>query len=222
MTIPLFNNKYRIPSARLQGWNYANAAMYFVTICTRNREHYFGEIVDSVLQSTEIGKFAHDEWYNTAALRPDMHLELGEFVVMPNHVHGIIIIGDNGYNSSQERGYNVGGDGDDNRTRRDAMHCVSTPNANTPIPNDAACTDARHCVSAGYKNQFAPQSKNLSAIIRGYKSVVTTCARKNNLDFGWQPRFYDHIIRSADSYHRISGYITNNPARWKEDTFYQS
>ncbi len=93
----LFNNKYRIPSARLQNWDYANEAMYFVTICTKNMKNYFGEIIVSeqtkLLQANEIGQIAHSEWYKTIELRPDMNLELGEFVVMPNHIHGIIMIG---------------------------------------------------------------------------------------------------------------------------------
>ncbi|MBP8213669.1 MAG: hypothetical protein KAX53_07980, partial [Saprospiraceae bacterium] len=72
-----------------------------------------------------------------------------------------------------------------------------------------------------YKNHFAPQSKNLSSIIRGYKSAVTTFARKNNIEFEWQSRFHDHIIRSMDDYHRISKYILNNPSKWLNDKFYQ-
>jgi putative transposase len=68
-----------------------------------------------------------------------------------------------------------------------------------------------------YKNQFAPQSKNLSSIIRGYKSAVTTYARKNGIEFDWQPRFHDHIIRSMDDY---SNYIINNPVKWQADKFY--
>lgn len=197
----LFNNKYRIPSARLQNWNYANEAIYFVTICTQNRKNYFGEIVRvqspsiietqcvASLQPTEIGQIAHSEWYKTIELRPDMNIELGEFVVMPNHIHGIIIIGSNEYNTQRDI------------QRRDAKHRVST--------NDE------------YKNQFAPQSKNLSSIIRGYKSAVTTYARKNDIEFNWQTRFHDHIIRSVGDYHRISNYIINNPAKWQNDKFYK-
>ena len=116
-----------------------------------------------------------------------MNLESGEFVVMPNHIHGIIIIGANEYNTPRTNA----------DERRDTMHCVST-------------------------NQFAPQSKNLASIIRGYKSAVTTYARKNGIDFEWQPRYYDHIIRTIDDYHRISNYIINNPAKWNVDKFYQS
>jgi REP element-mobilizing transposase RayT len=191
----LFQNKYRISSVRLQSWNYANAGMYFITICTKNRECYFGKIIvetqciaslqQPALNSTEIGKIAYDEWFKTPELRPDMNLELGEFVVMPNHIHGIICIGENEYN------------------------------------HDGHGRDAMHCVSIEYKNQFTPQSKNISSIIRGYKSAVTTYARKNNIPFNWQSRFHDHVIRSKDEYARISDYIINNPVKWRDDKFYQ-
>jgi len=177
----LYKHKYRISSCRLQSWNYGNPGMYFVTICTKNREYYFGEIVAGEMELSELGEIAKKEWMKTLELRPDMNLELGEFVVMPNHIHGIIIIGD----------------------RRDAMHGVST------ITN-----------TKEQQNHFSPQSKNLASIIRGYKSSVTTYARKNNLTFDWQPRFHDHIIRSMDNYNRISSYINNNPAKWLEDKFH--
>ena len=230
----LFNNKYRISSARLKNWNYANEAMYFVTICTKNRENYFGEIFNPgdhtipKIKPTIIGEIAHSEWYKSIELRPDMNLELGEFVVMPNHIHGIIIIGANEINKPKgvdtimendrdaiggnDRDAIGGNDrdaigGDD----RDAMHCVSI----IPTTNNINTDDTK------YKNHFAPQSKNLSSIIRGYKSAVTTFAKKNNIEFEWQSRFHDHIIRSMDDYHRISKYILNNPSKWLNDKFYQ-
>ena len=178
----LFQNKYRISSARLQNWNYANPGMYFITICTQDRKNYFGEIVKSTvetrciasLQPTEIGKIAGSEWIRTLELRPDMNIELGEFIVMPNHFHGIIIIAENQFNG-------IGGTSE---------------------------------------NQFGSQSKNLASILRGYKSAVTNYARKNNIPFAWQPRFQEHIIRSNDVFNRISNYIVNNPANWKNDKFH--
>lgn len=59
-------------------------------------------------------------------------------------------------------------------------------------------------------SSFAPQSKNLASIVRGFKSAVTTWARKNNLSFSWQPRFYDHIIRNNIQLRRIRKYIKNH------------
>lgn len=178
-----FQNKYRIPSARLQGYDYGQNGAYFITICTKNRVHFFGEIADREMQLNELGKIVETEWIRTLELRPDMNLEMGEFVIMPNHFHAIIIIGENQYNTCGD------GDGD----CRDAMHRVST---------------------------FAPQSKNLASIIRGFKSSVTTNARKMGIDFGWQTRFHDHIIRNDAEYRRIENYIINNPNNWKDDKFH--
>jgi REP element-mobilizing transposase RayT len=118
-----FLNKFRIPSARLPQWDYKNTGAYFITICTHNREHYFGEIEDEKMQLSSIGKIVETEWLKTPEIRPDMNLKLDEFVVMPNHFHGILIIGDNKFNKPIRGGI------DDGRGSGDAMHGIST----TPI-----------------------------------------------------------------------------------------
>lgn len=120
-----------------------------------------------------------------------MNLTMGEYVVMPNHLHAIIGIGKNKYNSP--------GDGNHDKQKfveragRDAMHCAITP-GNKPK-------------SRSPKNQFGPQSKNLASIIRGFKIGMTINARLINPDFGWQSRFYDSIIRNDQSLKRITNYI---------------
>ena len=101
-----YQNKYRIASARLKNWNYASSASYFITICTANREHYFGEIIEQKMNLSVLGNIVEQEWIKTIALRPDMNLSLGEFVVMPNHFHGIIFIGENEYNRNHIRNCN--------------------------------------------------------------------------------------------------------------------
>ena len=181
-----FKNKYRIPSARAGWWNYGNNAAYFITICTAHRENYFGKIVNGEMLLSEIGVITKSEWLKTPKLRHDMNLRLNEFIVMPNHFHGIICIDGNQYN----------------RRSRDAMHCVST--------------------NLSYKNKFGVQSKNLASIIRGFKIAVTTYARKHNIDFKWQSRFHDRIIRNEYEYQHIANYIINNPANWGNDKFYMN
>lgn len=85
-----FQNKYRFASARLQTWDYANNGTYFITICTQNRHHFFGTIQKQEMQLFEIGKLAVQFWMEIPNHFP--FIELGNFVVMPNHVHGILII----------------------------------------------------------------------------------------------------------------------------------
>ncbi len=85
-----FKNKYRIESARLYGYDYGQNGAYFITICTKNRIHHFGEISNGKMDLTEIGKCARECWSNIPQHFP--FVELGEFIVMPNHVHGVIVI----------------------------------------------------------------------------------------------------------------------------------
>lgn len=181
-----FKNKYRIASNRKPNWDYSKKGIYFITICTKNRKHFFGEIENAEMIFSKIGKIAHDEWLKTLEIRKDMNLQFGEFVVMPNHFHGIIIIGDNEFNCNSTG----------------AMHRVSKEEEMQSI------------------NSFSPQSKNIASIIRGFKSAVTIQARKmGDLDFNWQSRFHDHIVRNFESFDRIQKYIQNNPKKWEEDCF---
>jgi REP element-mobilizing transposase RayT len=90
-----YNNKYRIPSNRLQGYDYGSNGCYFVTICTKNREHYFGEIVVETdnypsLRKTSIGEIAEKFWLDIPNHFPFVILD--QFVIMPNHIHGILIL----------------------------------------------------------------------------------------------------------------------------------
>jgi len=85
-----FKGRYRIESTRLRGWDYAGAGAYFVTICTKDRAPFFGDVVDGDVILSPIGQIVADEWQKTPQIRP--YVSLDEWVVMPNHLHGIIII----------------------------------------------------------------------------------------------------------------------------------
>ncbi|MDF7818595.1 hypothetical protein P1X15_13350 [Runella sp. MFBS21] len=83
-------SQYRRQSFRLQGYDYRNEGMYFVTICTKDRLPFFGKIVDNQMILSDIGQIVHDNWYKIPQFSP--HIVLDEFVVMPNHIHGILAI----------------------------------------------------------------------------------------------------------------------------------
>jgi putative transposase len=68
-----------------------------------------------------------------------------------------------------------------------------------------------------HKNKFGPQSQNLASIIRGFKIGITKYARINGIDFYWQQRYYDHIIRNEIELERIRKYILENPSHWSSD-----
>ena len=87
-------------TTRLQNWNYSWKRLYFVTINTKFGEPYFGEIVNDQVQLNDIGREVEKQWLMTPSYRPDMNLITDEFIVMPNHFHGIIGIGGNEINSN--------------------------------------------------------------------------------------------------------------------------
>ena len=187
-------------SIRFKNWGYKWKALYYVTICTKNMKRFFGEVINGKMVLNEIGEIVQSEWLKTFEMRPDMNLTMGEYVVMPNHFHAIIGIGKNKYNTTWDYGMPNHG----KRTDMDGRHCVPTSDKSNQGTS---------------KNQFGPQSKNLGSIIRGFKIGVTKNARLINPDFDWHYRFNDRIIRDAQSYHRISKYIRDNPKNWKDDDF---
>lgn len=193
-----FKNKYRIASARAPFWDYGWNASYFVTICTQNRECWFGDVSDGAMDLSAMGHIANSCWHEITKHFP--FVQLGPHIIMPNHVHGIVII-------------NKPDDG------RNGERNVETPNlgVSTDSPDaDANTPNRTHAAS----KKWNPGT--LGVIINQFKRAVTIGTRQINPDFAWQPRYHDHIIRNEKSYHHISEYIVNNPLKWQEDKFYKS
>jgi REP element-mobilizing transposase RayT len=199
-----FKGKYRSESARLQNWDYRWAGAYFITICTKNREHLFGEIEDGKMHVSPAGAIAFVLWHEIK--NHVNNIELGEFVVMPNHVHGILIL--NGENHQFDNHGRIGGKGDANNAGRDVACNVPTE---TKMKTEYNPIDP---LENQWMSAISPKSNTVSTIIRSYKSAVTKYCNRLELPMAWQPRFYDHIIRNDESFHRISKYIANNPKNW--------
>ncbi len=190
-----YKGQYRIESARLKNWDYAGSGMYFITICTGNKQHYFGEVENGKMQLSEIGQIAEKEWLKTFQMREDMNLERDEYIIMPNHFHAIIGIGDNKYNVETQ--------------------CIAS------VQGNSIASVQGNRIASAQKNRFGAQSKNLASIIRGFKSGVSKNARIINPEFMWQARFYDHIIRNDEALFRIRDYIKSNPLKWEKDKFHK-
>ena len=186
-------------SYRIQNWNYGWKGLYFITVNTRYGENYFGEIEDGKVILNELGKEVVYQWELTVSLRKSMNLELDEFVVMPNHFHGIIGIGRNEFNSYHDQLFNF-----------------RNSNESQDINNYGYQNKAGQFPPI---NKFGPQRKNLASIMRGFKSSVTTWARINNVLFDWHTRFHDIIISDEIALNKIRKYIRNNPAKWNRDRF---
>lgn len=177
---------------RKQNYDYSSDGWYYVTICTKDRKCYFGEIINEVMHPNAIGKQANVFIQEIHKHFP--HIELGKFVVMPNHIHIILgIVGTRHVVSVQKTDVNVG-----------------TGHGTNALNNLAQL------------NQFGKTIPgSLSAIMGQLKSTLTRWCRANDYaHFAWQVRFHDHIIRTDESFERISEYIENNPANWNDDKFH--
>lgn len=189
-----FHNKYRTISTRLQNWDYAWNAYYFITICTKEREHYFGEIRNNKMYLSNIGTLARVFWYEIKT--HTKYVALDAFVVMPDHIHGILVI-------------NNPANGNNRVVVVDTRHALYLPQ-----PQQANIEQ-----TIGQR-RFQNQGKNtLSSIIGPYKSAVTKHANRLGCEFAWQSGFYDHIIRNDSSYKRIKNYIEANVQNWDKEKY---
>ena len=203
MSRNLFQNRFLIPSVRAN-WHGYSGGEYFVTICTQNREHFLGEISnceknEPEMVLTQVGQFVEEQLQNVT--RHYSYAEIPLWVVMPNHVHAIVVIGD--------------------ANCRDAIHRVFAPQ-NVGDAINRVSTDETNDVG-GVTGNRNPMLKNcLGAVVRGLKARVTKFAKDNNIPFAWQTRFYDHIVRNQPEMNHIAEYIENNVAKWNLDKFYNN
>src|SRR5688572_26906801 len=145
-------------SLRAAWWDYSCTAIYFVTTCTKNREYYFGNIQNGKMILCPIGIIADFLWKEI--VNHASNIELLEYVVMPNHVHGIVSINDSGNQNS----FSLGG----------TMHALSLQ-------------EKLNFSSSRFQNMG---QNSLSSIIGSYKSAVSKHAHRLGFDFAWQPRFH--------------------------------
>ncbi len=230
-----YKNKYRIASARRDGYDYSKNGFYFITICTIDRIFFFGDIVDAEMKLSPIGDCAQNCWVEIPSHFP--FVKLYEFVVMPNHIHGILQIAKTPPVETQDfasppesqiqniRMHNTGmqnkemqnkemqnKETQNKETQNKEMQNKEMQNKETQNKETQNLASLRQ---GEYKNQFGPQAKNLASIIRGFKIGVTNYANKNRIEFKWQTRFHDRIIRNDDELNNARQYILDNPQKWE-------
>jgi REP element-mobilizing transposase RayT len=185
-------------SIRLEEFDYANPWWYYVTICSDNHRCIFGDIKNGKMILNNYGTIVKDEWLKTPSIRKNIDLDY--YVIMPNHIHGIIIIERRGeLNSPQGRGVKdlpLDKDINDLPTKKNKGRMQYAPT----------------------ENKFKSPSQTLGSIIRGFKSAVTKQIRINGLiNFKWQRNYYEHIIRNERDLYNIRRYIESNPLKWELD-----
>ncbi len=236
-------DKHHRRSIRLQGYDYSQPGAYFITLCTQNRECLFGEILNGEMRLNEFGVLVKNEWLKTGIIRPNIVIDA--FVVMPNHLHGILIITGN----DDGRGFRGGGG-----RGRDTLQRVSTTKSEmesdtksdmeSDMESDTESdteSDMESDTGMGTKTieQFGKPTKNsIPTIVRLFKSTTTkqiNQLRRDTLQRVstpmqrvsttpmqplWQRNYYEHIIRNEIELNRIRQYIIDNPKKWKTDENY--
>jgi len=208
--------KHHRRSIRLQGYDYTRAGAYFITICTKGRECLFGEIVAGEMILNELGRIVQEEWEKTPAIRREM--ELDAFVVMPDHIHGIVIIRESPVeDDGAGNGMGIGMGNGVGAYGHTPLHTPPHTQPHTPLhtpPHTQPQTD--HA-------PFRSPSKTIGAMVRGFKAASTRSINARRFSPGapvWQRNYYEHIIRDDAEWNQIREYIEYNPARWKEDEVY--
>ena len=193
-------------------WNYSDFGFYFVTICTNDRIEYFGEIIDGQMRLNENGKIIEEQWEWLGRQYP--YIGLDEFVIMPNHVHSILLINSE-YNCKSNIVSKIVGTGRDLSAQNESIPTSESIPTREPTP-----TRTGHDLSLRDKTQDKTpiKIKSLSELIGAFKM---TTSKKIHLsgpyDFSWQRSFYDHIVRTETELHRIREYIVKNPFNWFND-----
>ena len=193
-----FKDKYRIDTARAW-WHDYDGGAYFITICTKDREHYFGEIEDGEMVLSEIGDYTRQCIEQISQHNP--YAEIPLFVIMPNHLHLIVFIVETVHAPSPQT-----------QTENDASETVHAPSLQPSRWKYDIVDEEMQFISK--------QKKRLAVAMGNMKSAITHFANQNTIYFAWQTRFHDRIVRDQPEMNRIVTYIENNVANWKNDEFY--
>jgi putative transposase len=190
--------KHHRRSIRLKGFDYTQPGAYFVTMVSYQRAGLFGEIVDGQARLNDLAKIVDRCWRNIPRHFPEVELDV--YVVMPNHLHGIIWIGDRGCRGEASAD-----------SERGISHHLSAAQSRSATPPEADASPQR---------PKGTQSGSLNAIVQNFKSVST---RKANQFLGspgskiWQRVYFERVVRNERELNAIRRYIADNPAQWESD-----
>ena len=196
-------------SIRLKGYDYSQAGAYFITICCKDMKCLFGKIENGEMIMNEFGQIAFDEWINLSERFANSELDV--FQIMPNHMHGILVLTDTATipeNPEIENNIpDIGGGLDDAEKEND--YKINNHQA-MPYPAPTTMGD----MMGGYKSIVA------NDCLKIWKSRWAGADPAPIMGKIWHRNLYEHIIRNEHSHQNISNYIINNPKNWKDDKFF--
>jgi REP element-mobilizing transposase RayT len=204
-----FKGKYRIESNRAKFWDYSYPGDYFITICIADRKNILGHIENGIMILSEYGKIVETEIKKI----PEYHkrIIMDVWVVMPNHIHLIVSLGDHDFdNGISTIGVDGNADMNGNGDVRGNVDGNAGGNDYKPTIDEIKQyrKQRRKMLIPKILGKFQQQTSKQINILRN------TPGTKN-----WQHDYHDHIIRNNEEYERIKNYIINNPLKWNEDKF---
>jgi REP element-mobilizing transposase RayT len=215
-----FQNKYRIASHRRPGWDYSSNGMYFITVVTQNMVCNLGEVVMGdvpAVQLSDFGKIVDAEWHKSFEIRNELFLD--KYIIMPNHLHAIVVINNDEIMMGNGDGGDGGGDnGGDGGGDGGGDNVETHGRASLPQPQLQTLHRLPKSISSFFGGFKSAVNSKIDDYIDEHQLNIPKYNRNNHF---FQPNYHDHIIRDEQSYHRISNYIINNPAKWCDDKFYR-
>ncbi len=220
-------------SIRLKDYDYSQSGLYFLTICTQDRECKLGNIVNGEMVLNELGNEIDNVWKELPNHFPNIECDI--YQIMPNHIHGIIII--NKLTNASDK--NVGVDARPTPTEIKRPNTIINDINNVWIDVigadadiigiDAIGVDARSTptLEMEEKEQELKKKETLGDIVCAFKSLsVVRClknykSRNETLGKLWQRNYYEHIIRTPQEYYKIANYIISNPYNWTKDELFE-
>lgn len=203
-----YKNKYRVKSHRMPGWDYSGNGMYFITIVTQNREYNLGNIINGKIILSDFGKIVETEWYKSFEIRNELFLD--EFIIMPNHLHAIIVL-EKPIDKMVDGSHGSHGS-DGSRVETHGRASLQSNKSNEP-PKLIRLPKSISSFMAGFKSAINSKIDNY---IDDNQLNIQKYNRNNHF---FQSNYYDHIIRNNTEFKRIKNYIVNNPTNWENDKF---
>ncbi len=205
--MPYNPDQHHRRSIRLRGYDYTQAGAYFVTIVTQQRLCLFGDIVDGAMHLNAAGRMVQTIWNDIPAHYPGVDIDV--FIVMPNHIHGIIVLTGDPPNGPPRGVAPTASHGD-----------ASDPGGDSHPPDWPVGAGPRACPPGGNATILS-----LPDVVHRYKTLTTKLYTDGVKCQGWIPyskrvwqrNYYEHIIRDEASLQCIRDYIATNPDRWDED-----
>jgi putative transposase len=212
--MPYDPNRHHRRSIRLKGYDYTQPGAYFVTLVTYERMPLFGEIVNGEMRLNDIGRVAERCWLDIPSHFP--HVALDAFVIMPNHVHGILWIIESPPGTAEtERAKNFSPPSPPSPSPLSPPSPLPPPSPLSRIPSSTRPPSSSQPPPTEHPRGT---SKTIGSVIRGFKIGVTQWVRQNtDIYIVWQRNYYDRIIRNERALNAIRQYIIENPRRWQMD-----